>query len=92
MTRKIISVLALLAILLTLCVAFVSCSNVGEDTDTSDVITTESNDDTPNPGTETNSGETNSGENNSGETNSGENNSNEEDTQKFGEFHFHFGN
>ena len=92
MTRKIISVLALLAILLTLCVAFVSCSNAGEDTDTSDVITTESNDATSNPGTETNSGETNSGETNSGETNSGENNSNEEDTQKFGEFHFHFGN
>ena len=81
MTRKIISVLALLAILLTVCVAFVAGRNVGEDTDTSDVITTESNDDTPNPGTETNSGE----------TNSGENNSNEEDTQQFGEFHFHFG-
>lgn len=87
MTRKIISVMALLALLLTLSVAFVSCKDNEKTTDTSTVEVSDSTGDSTNQNTENNSGETNNGETGNSETD----NSNEND-QKYGEFHFNFGN
>lgn len=87
MLQKFLSITVLLALLLTLCMAVVSCAGDGDPTDASGAVTTGQNENNS-----TSAGESNSNENNSNENNSNENNSNEKDTQKFGGFHFHFGN